>query len=710
MRGYPFFRYVAAMLAGIFLAERWPAVPIWWLLSVGTVLAMLFCGQLYRNAHRRIKPWSTMQGLAGSGMFAVLGWVLIYTNTAAKSRDNLSNIKVLPTDYEAVVVNLPESRAKTYKVELALRSGRFTDSAGTFRSLSGHVVAYLDKGDSLRPTPAPHYGDVWLVARAPHPVDPPINPGEFDFKRFLAYRGIYHQQYLRTWQRRVLGHDPPNRLVELAYNTNAWADSVLTTRVGTKAEYGIVNAMLLGVRDDLDPAQYKTYAAAGAVHILSVSGLHVGILFVVLSWVLRKLAPGKANSWWVVGIKLAMLWFFALMTGLSAPVLRSAIMFSFLLMAGPLNQTQSLLNTLAASALLILLYDPFAAFSAGFQLSYLAVGGIGAWMPYVRSFFKPTNQLFVWLWNLTAAGITAQLLTFPLGIYYFHSFPVWFWVANPMVMALSAVLVPLSVATLAFSWVPFLGDALGWLLWATAWLMNQSVEAVGKLPLQLPDTLWLSRLGLGLVYALVWALCLLLYTRNRTYLTLSAVLALCFAVLVIYEQRQQDHQHRLAVHFIPRKTAVSFTSGHSALILTDDNWQANPRNYEFYLKNTVGQWGINRDSLTIGNLLADTVATLPAWRHQPDMALAVWRGRSILFVNRLADYRRWRIPAIVDYAIIRRTAVRDWASLTRRVVARQVILDDSNLPAPTDSLLTRTLPPGVRVHSIRRDGLFVAEW
>ncbi|MEZ0486323.1 ComEC/Rec2 family competence protein [Fibrella aquatica] len=707
MRGYPFFRYVGAMLAGIFLAEAWPA-SFWWPMTIGAICLAVATYTIYRNEHRLIKPLSATQGFALMGLFGVVGWLAVYLSSPALRPNHLIHANQLPLAYEAVVTNLPESRAKTYKVELDLRRAQVGDSGAPFRPLTGRIMVYLDKGDSLHPTPVPRYGDVWLVSGPPRLVDAPINPGEFNFKRFLAHRGIFHQQYLRSWQRTVVGHDPPNRLVELAYQTNRWSDSLLTARVGTKAEYGIVNAMILGVRDDLDSTQYQAYAAAGAVHILSVSGLHVGILFVVLSWMLQKVAPGKGNSWWVVSIKLAVLWFFALMTGFSAPVLRSALMFSFLLIAGLANRTQSLLNTLAASALLILCYDPFAAFSAGFQLSYLAVAGIGAWMPYLNQLLKPRSWIGINLWQASAVAVAAQLLTFPLGIYYFHSFPTFFLLANPIVMVLSAVLVPLSMAVLAFGWIPYLGDLLGWLLQKTAWLMNLSVDAVGQLPGALLSDLWLSLPGLLLVYTIIGAGCLLLLNPTRTYLNLTAIASLCFAGLVIYEQEQQDRQQRLTVHFLPRKTAVSLTSGHHALVLTDDDWQTNARNYDFYLKNTFGQWGI--DSLSVGNLRADSLAFTAAYRHYPDMALTVWRGRSILFINRMADYRRWRLPEVIDYVVLRRTAVRDWASLTRRVVARHVILDDSNLAEPTDSLLAQAPPPGMAVHTVRRDGVFMAEW
>ena len=695
------------MLIGIFLAEAWPESGTW-MVGLGVVSAGFFGLYFYRNEQRLIKPLNLPQGLALLGLFVALGWLSVYIRSPSLQSNHLINSRELPTAYEAVVTNLPESRAKTYKIELDLRRGRLGDTSGLFIPITGRVMVYLDKGDSLHPTPMPRYGDVLIISGQPRLVDSPMNPGEFDFKRFLAHRGIFHQQYLRTWQRTVVGHEPPNRLVELAYRTNRWADSLLTARVGTKAEYGIVNAMILGVRDDLDPSQYQSYAAAGAVHILSVSGMHVGILFLVLNWCLSWVARGKDNRWWVVGIKLAVLWFFALMTGFSAPVLRSALMFSFLLVAGLTNRTQSLLNTLAASAVLLLCYDPFAAFSAGFQLSYLAVAGIGAWVPYLNQFIRPTSWTGIKLWQVSVVAVAAQLLTFPLGIYYFHSFPTYFLLANPVVMVLSAVLVPLSIATLALGWVPYLGDLLGWLLQKTAWSMNQSVELIGKIPGAVLSDIWLSGSGLVLVYGLVGSGCLLFLTRNRTYLNLTAGLAFCLAALTIYEKKEQQEQQRLTVHFLPRKTAVSLVSGHNALVLTDDDWQSNSRNFDFYLKNTFGQWGI--DSLTVGNLRADSLTIPLAYQHQRDKALIVWRGKSILFINRLSDYQYWRLPAVVDYVVLRRTAVRDWTSLTKRVVARHLIFDDSNLAGPTDSLLAHPPPPGTLVHVLRRDGVFTATW
>jgi competence protein ComEC len=710
MRGYPFFRYLVALLVGIYTAEAWPALSPVWPLLVGGVAFGLFLFRLYKNEQQPVKKLDLGQGFALLGVLSALGWGLVYAHTPAHDPANLLNAPTPLVAYEAVVTNLPEARAKTYKVELALRRARFARSdSGQYRPLSGRVITYLDKGDSARPTPPPRYGEVWLVLGSPRLTDPPLNPAEFDYRRFLSRRGIYHQQYLRTWQRRVVGYAPPNRLTAVAYRVNAWADSLLTQKVGSRAEYSIINAMLLGVRDDLDTAQYTTYAAAGAVHILSVSGMHVGILFLAINFILSWLPVRYRNSGWVVAAKIGLLWFYALLTGLSPPVLRSAVMVTYLLVAGAFGRTQSLMNTLGASAFFVLLYDPFAAFAMGFQLSFLSILGIGAWAPTLIELWQPKQRVMGWLWKATMVAVAAQVVALPLSIYYFHSFPAYFWLANPAVLLLTTVLVPLAMATVGLGWVPLLGDALGWLLRQTAWLLNATVEQVGHLPGATLDGYWLSVPGMWLLFGVLALAGMAVLTRQRGYVLAMTAIALLLALLNTYESYQQTTQRRLAVHYLPRKTALSFTEGRHTYLLTDADWQANSRLYDFHLKNALGMWGVRHEQT--GSLLADTLATFPAYQRTPDVVLAVWQGRSILLINRLGDYRHWQLPAVVDYAILRRNALRNWPQLEGRVVARTLIFDDSNQPARVDSLLKNkpgTLPSAV--YSVRQSGAYLAEW
>ena len=698
MKLFPFVRYAGALIGGTLLYVGFGDLT-WLPVGLAVVGAGLFgAGFILKNRG------NVLTGVGGLLLLAALGWGITAQRTAATNPQNISHLTDSLRAYTGVISAQPEERAKTFRVILALQRGRA--DAKNWQPLAGNVIVYLDKtGQTI-----PQYGEVWLVSGPPRPIDPPLNPGEFDYKHYLSFKGIYHQQYLRPWQRQVLDYAPSSPVIETATRVNRWADSVFTARIGSRAEFAIVNAMLLGVRDDLDPELYRAYAAAGAVHILSVSGLHVGILFAVLTWLLAraKLDTVARLRWPIAVFQLLILWFYALVTGLSAPVLRSAGMFTLVILARAMQRDQHLPGTLGASAFFILCLDPYALFSAGFQLSYLAVAGIGAWQSSLYQAIKVRWRVLDWVWNLTAVALVAQLITFPLGVFYFHQFPAWFLLANPVVMGLSLILLPLAMATLAFCWVPGLNTVLGVCLKTTASLLNESVAGVGQLPGAIQEGLWLSPVGLLLTYAVILAAAALLLTRQRRYLWAMGVAAFGLAGLLLFDTYRETHQQRLAVHFLPHKTAISLTNGHQSTLLTDLDVKNDPRSFDFYLKNTFGQWGIT--DLTIANIRADSLSLTRAYHKTPDYALWVWQGKTILIVNRLAVRNRWRLPAVIDYLIIRRNALQDWDQLKNRVVARHILFDDSSKTPLTDRLLAEAKTRGIVCFSVRQMGMFSDEF
>ncbi|CAN5550338.1 hypothetical protein BH09BAC4_BH09BAC4_19990 [soil metagenome] len=704
MKGHPFVRYAAGLIVGILLYVQFPdlmGVPLTALLIGAGLLSWGFV----RSVGQTIKPIQLSSGLGGLLILLAFGWAITYQHTARNRPNHIARLGDTLQAYEGVVAAQPEERAKTYRVELEIRRGKGKNhqTGKQWQALSGRVIVYLDKVG----VPMPRYGEVWLVSGPPRPIDPPLNPGEFNYKRYLGYRNIEYQQYLRPFQRQILTVDPPNRITNLAAVVNRWADSVFTHQVGTRAEYGLVNAMILGVRDDLDTELYRAYSAAGAVHILSVSGLHVGILFTVLTFLLSFLIRRPRGKLLMAGIQLLILWFYALVTGFSPPVLRSAAMFTILIIANASGRQQQLANTLGASAFFILCFDPYALFSAGFQLSYLAVVGIGAWQSSLYQSITFRNKWVNRLWELTAVALVAQLITFPLGVFYFHQFPTYFLLANPIVIVMSELLLPLSMATLAFSWVPYINDLLSWLLQKTAWLLNFTVTQTSQLPGAALDGLWLSSTAMVLIYIVILCGVALLVTRTRVYLWATCLAALMLAGVTLWDDYAQAHQRRLAVHFLPHRTAVSLTDGHRSTLLTDLD-SADTRSYDFYLKNTFGQWGIS--SLTrVSAKSTDSLKSIPAFHQTRDFALWVWRGKTFLLVNKLTGRSHWKLPAVVDYLIIRRNALNEWDQLDGRVVARHIIFDDSNKTPLTDKLLVEAKQLGIACYSVRQMGAYMAE-
>lgn len=689
---YPFVRYVLALQIGILFHLFFPH-------RLNFIVILLVVNAIVFLVSWWLKPaWlSILKGSSGLLMVVCLGWLVTYLHTASNSPENMVHLHQPIQAYEAVVDAQAENRAKTFRLELDVRRV-LTDSA--WKTARGRLIVYIDKTVSQKP----RYGDVWLVRGEPRTIDPPLNPCEFNYKRFLANRGIYHQQYLRASDRLILGNQPNNRLIASAYAINEWADSVFTHHLGNGQEFAIVKAMILGVRDGIDTDLQQAYSAAGAVHVLSVSGLHVGVLFAAVSFVLAFLKRRKGGTYVFAAIMLGLLWFYALMTGLSAPVLRSAFMFSLLLIGQTLGRANQPINTLAASAFLILLGDPYALTTAGFQLSYLAVGGLLLWHRSLYQSLTFRYRWADWLWNLTAVALVAQLLTFPLSVYYFHQFPTYFWLANPVVIPLSSLVLVLAMGLLVVGGIPYLGVWVGKILFGTMWLLNETIRITEKFPYSILKPLIATPIELVLLYALILFGIILVIRRDKQYGWLVAFCAVLLVGSAGSTILNRKIQRLFIVHFVPHQSALSFVAGSTVVVKTQKPLSDQSREITFYVRNTWDSLGVSEVTYS---QLGQTEQRLPSFQ-QESFQLLHWQGKRFLLVNRLRGRPAWRLPAVVDYLVISQNALQDWAQLKNRVVARHIIFDDSNKTLLTDRLLAEARERGISCHSVRQQGAYVA--
>ncbi|OIN61154.1 ComEC/Rec2 family competence protein [Arsenicibacter rosenii] len=701
---YPVVRFVIALITGIVTYET-IALPNWPIYLIGSIGLFAFLQGLIPLKNRSVTQNKLFQGFGALILFFTLGWYTTWMHDERNTPTHLTRQTDSLVAYEAVITGQPEARARSYRVLLSLSRGK---TASGWRPVSGAIIAYLDKATAAGiPVNAPVYGQRWLVYGTPVPVEPPKNPGSLDYKRYLRHQQIHYQQFIRPHQRLVLSTGNPNPVKAWAISLNQWADSVFAAQISSRTEYGIVKAMLLGATDSLDPDTYTEYATAGAIHILSVSGLHVSILFLALTWVV-SLVKRKARYPWIwPAVQLYILWFYALMTGLEPAVLRSAGMFTVLILAKAMDRPQSLANSLAVSALFVLFFSPYTLFSAGFQLSYLAVAGIGTWHPGLYQSVTFKHPWVNKLWEVSSVALVAQLITFPLAVYYFHQFPTYFLLANPVVLVLSNVLLYTGMAALLFSWIPYVNTLAGFFLQKIVWLMNGSVQLVGQLPKAALENLWLSAEELVLLYALIFAVVWAITSRKIMAPGLAACLSFWLAGSLLMDDYQLDRQQRFAVHYLPHYTAISVTDGHKATLLTDFAPSKDQRTFDFHLKNTFGQWAV--DQITPVDLTEDSTQTnIPIARTE---AYTLWvvHGKSILIINKLNRHAFWRLPAVVDIAVIRKNALRNWQQLDGRVVARNLILDSSNSPRLTARLLAEARTRHIPCFSVNQQGAFLAE-
>ncbi|UAJ13800.1 ComEC/Rec2 family competence protein [Aquirufa lenticrescens] len=378
-------------------------------------------------------------------------------------------LPVLPGDgFVFRVGGSVEEKPKSWSV-LARGKG-IRDSSGSWTPMSGLIRLYLAKQ-----LPKPASGDLYAVRQVVKPFPLPLFPYEKDWGAYFTQKGIGGTAFVSLDRIRLL----KKGTVESTFFEKAQGHFVglLERAFEPGRDRDVAEAMLLGVKTKIDFETLSAYSALGAIHILSVSGLHVGLLYMGLSLLLGFLLKRRpAGPYVFFGLMMALLWCYAGISGFSLPVLRSAWMFSVILFAKTFLRRQESLNTLAFSAFVLLFLHPASLFDAGFQLSYLAVWGLIAFQQRWASVFQFSGWLrwpLTQIWELTCVALAAQIFTWPLIVYYFHQLPhpISFFLLNPFLILFSSIALFLGFLLLAIG--SFLPE---WAFQPLAYLLKTSFQ------------------------------------------------------------------------------------------------------------------------------------------------------------------------------------------------------------------------------------------
>ncbi len=297
-------------------------------------------------------------------------------------------------------------------------------------STRGNVLLNLEK-DSLKRTL--NVDDSLLSFANFTTLKPPLNPHQFNYKQYLARQGIYQQIELKKDRYQFLGNGR-STLRGFSARIRIQINTALQKHGFSTSTLAVMNALLLGQRKDLSNQLRNEYENAGAIHILAVSGLHVGILLLLFHFLLQPLERLRQGKLIKIILVIALLWFFALIAGGSASVLRAVTMFSFVAVGLSFKRRKTISFSLISSAFLLLLVHPMFLFDVGFQLSYLAVFGIVWVQPKLANLLKSKYWFFRKVWSLCSVSIAAQLGVLPLSLFYFHQFPGLFFLSNVLII------------------------------------------------------------------------------------------------------------------------------------------------------------------------------------------------------------------------------------------------------------------------------------
>ncbi len=413
-------------------------------------------------------------------------------------------------------------------------------------------------------------------------IDPPFNPGEFNYKKYLAHQNIYHQVFLYPGMYHVVKHNAGNPLIAFSLRLRRQMIGRFKQQMHSPAAIAIASTLILGYKAELDNDILQTYSKTGTIHVLSVSGAHVAIIYVLLAWALGFMNGYRYGKQLKAIIIILLIWYYAVLSGLSPAVCRAAVMISMIIIGNTFTRYINMLNILAVSAFLLLLYNPFLITDVGFQLSYLAVAGLVVLQPIVYQWMEFKNKWTDKLWAACSVSIAAQVITFPLSALYFHQFPVYFLLSNLLIIVPTAIIMYSGVAYLLLSWVPVLSTVLAFVLEQTILLLNKGLAIIEHAPVAGISKIWLIVPEYLLLYVIIISLFYFLYDKKRwlIYLNLICLLALCVSISL--KKQQAKTTNSVAFLNLRKNTGIVFKSGNTALVLT--NLADTDKNYRYSIQ------------------------------------------------------------------------------------------------------------------------------
>jgi competence protein ComEC len=442
----------------------------------------------------------------------------------------------------AEVSSIPSHTGKSNRVEVMVRS--FMNSSEKHTCALKTYFYYADSLDIQL-----NVGDLLLMKNKLKVVAAPANPGQFDFRYYSSLKRIHCQYRLKSDEWRVVYK---NENFSILNASRILRDQLLLTykKAGIEGqEYAVISALVLGYDDEIDKELMAAFSASGTLHILSVSGMHVGIVFTILSFLFRKMEGKKGWSIFRLIAMVVIIWFYAMLTGLSPSVIRSAMMFTFILLGKAMNRNSNIYNTLAASIMVIAIcFDPLIIFEPGFQLSYLAVAGIAFLYKPIYNWFYIKNKFLNAIWNLTAVSIAAQLATFPVSLYYFHQFPNYFIPANLLIIPVSTVAIFGGLFLLVISPCTWLSVKAGIILKWVIIFQNDLAIFIKDLPFAVTEELYLSFPAMILMYVFILLLVFYFMYRSMQLLKSSVLIVMIYLLVLSFQDIRNSQRKELIVY------------------------------------------------------------------------------------------------------------------------------------------------------------------
>lgn len=675
-RSVPFLRLVFPLAAGIYFGDRLVEADLCW--GAAWWMGWLVLGGWHR---RRLsfgqRRWYGL--LLFLLVFALGGWVGRRSDLRTRSNHFEHYLKGGPALVGSVRTVVPSNSGWRLMVQVEKAVAPPEE-----RAVTGRLLVYLPP--SARPRPGRRMSCRGTVRE----LRPPRNPAAFDFARYMAIRGVYHVVYARRGGCVLLPVTGPADWQLRAAEWQRRGVAVLKQHLGTGDAHAVAAALTLGYREAVPESLRTAYQNTGAIHILAVSGLHVGLVYLALNSLLRLLPPLRHRRLLEMVGCLTGVWAFVAVTGLPPSAVRAGTMFSFFILGRAFFRQSNAFNTLAASAFCLLLIQPRLLFDVGFQLSYAAVAGIIALQPLLyRAWFLPW-AVPDYLWKLLSVSIAAQVGTLPLSLFYFHQFPTYFWLSGLIAVPAAGVILGGGLLLLLLQALPGASAFLGSLLEELINCLNAAIDQIAALPGGQIKDLWLQAPLVAGYYLFLLLLLLGGHLKvRRCWLAAALVLALCST----YNGLRRSsilRQRQLVLYQVPGHTLIDLFSGRDCYTLASGGLEKKTKHF------AAGNYRLSR------NLRACRSLPLP---DTSLVSLQVGSRRVLLIPPSLPLSALPRLET--DVAVIRGDPPWSMAELQGRLTAGLLLFDASCAPARIRQWRRECRRHGQPCHAVSESGALI---
>lgn len=464
---------------------------------------------------------------------------------------NLHDQNQFKNHYSKVIASEDDgSKLFMFRVREVLKSTAYHDKyIVNLISVDGHqtngkLLLNVQK-DSLN---SPIDVDDISIASAPlMTINTPLNHYQFNYNSYLKKRYIDHQLFANKASLFLISSET-HTIYGYAAAIRNKIDDKLKAYNFRKDELAIVDALLLGQRKDISPETYNNYVNAGAIHILAVSGLHVGIILYLLNWVFRPIERIKRGNYIKIVILVILLWCFAIIAGLSPSVTRAVTMFTVVAIAINLKRATNIYNTLAISMFVLLLFKPNFLFDVGFQMSYTAVLSIVSIQPMLMSIWTPKFKLLTYFWSLFCVTTAAQIGVVPISLYYFHQFPGLFFLSNLVILPFLGFILGFGIIVMILALLNLLPHFLADIFGFCISLMNNFIAWVSQ-----QESFVFRNISFGMLFVIVSYILIIsiyAYLKKPNYQRLAFVLMgfLCLQGAMIFNKKQIQTNELVIFH------------------------------------------------------------------------------------------------------------------------------------------------------------------